>query len=90
MTFQGMDLESVLRHASSLEHQAAEEVFGVLTTLSGIVPQLMAAWLGEDAERFEQEWETHRKNLTLLHGSLASLVSSLHQSIAQQQEASNG
>lgn len=90
MSFLGMDLEAALQHASVLEHQAADEVFTVLTAVSGIVPALMAAWHGEDAQRFEQEWEAHRKDLSLLHGSLTGLVSALHQSIAEQRQASGG
>lgn len=88
MAFLGMDLDAAMQHASALEHHAADEVFTVLTTVSGIVPSLMAAWQGEDAQRFEQEWEQHRKDLSLLHGSLTSLVASLHQSIAEQRQAS--
>jgi uncharacterized protein YukE len=90
MSFLGMDLEAAVQHASALEHQAADEVFTVLTTVSGIVPALMSAWQGEDAQRFEQEWEQHRRDLSLLHGSLTGLVASLHQSIADQRRASDG
>jgi len=88
MSFLGMDLEAVLRHASTLEHQAADEVFTVLTTMTGLVPQLMSVWHGDDAQRFEQEWEAHRSNLSSLHGSLTGLVGSLQASIRQQQETS--
>jgi uncharacterized protein YukE len=90
MAFLGMDIEAALRHASALEHQAAGEVFNVISAMTGIVPPLMEIWKGEDAQRFEQEWEVHRKDLTLLHGSLSDLVSSLHHSIAEQQQASGG
>jgi hypothetical protein len=84
-----MDLEAVLQHAALLEHQAANEVFTVLTTVSGIVPSLMAVWHGDDANRFEQEWEMHRKDLSLLHGSLTGLVASLQRSVADQRHASD-
>lgn len=88
MSFLGMDLESALNHARRLESNAANEIFNVLATMEGIIPQLMEAWKGEDAERFEREWMGHRSALRTAHGALNELVDSLNASVESQRRAS--
>jgi uncharacterized protein YukE len=89
MPFLGMDVEAAARYASVLENQAANEVFNVLTSMSGIVQQLMSVWHGEDAARYDQEWAAQRANLSALHGALNDLVAALERGIADQRAASD-
>lgn len=88
MSFSGMDLEHVLRHARTLEVEAANKLFDVITAMQGIVPQLMEAWHGEDATRFNEQWSQHHATLTRLHGTLAEVASSVATAAAAQAQAS--
>lgn len=89
MSFLGMDLEAALKHARTLETDAANQVFTVLANMSGLVQELPAVWKGEDADHFQQQWLQHEQSLRNLHNALTDIVSSLTRSIAQQQETSS-
>lgn len=88
MSFSGMDLEHVLRHARTLEVEAAHKLFDVITTMQGIMPQLMEAWHGDDAVRFNEQWSQHHAALTRLHGTLGEVASSVAKAAAAQAQAS--
>lgn len=88
MTFSGMDLEHVLRHARTLEVEAANKLFDVITAMQGIMPQLMEAWHGEDANRFNEQWSHHHLTLTRLHATLTEIAASVSQAAQSQAQAS--
>lgn len=88
MSFSGMDVDAVLKQARTLEHDAANQLFNVITQMQGIIPQLADAWKGPDAERFIQQWEQHHRTLTLLHGTLVDVAGSVQTAIVKQQQAS--
>lgn len=88
MTFAGMDIEAALRHARTLETDAADGLFRVLTTMEGIVPRLMEIWQGADAEAFRREWDAHRQTLVSVHGELSNTAQSVSRAIQQQHETS--
>lgn len=88
MSFLGMDIESVLRHARDLEHNAANELFNVITQMQGIMPQLMEVWHGPDAERFSHQWDLHHRMLLSLHGTLNDVAQSVATAAAAQARTS--
>lgn len=88
MSFSGMDLEHVLRHARTLEIEGANKLFDVITAMQGIMPQLMEAWHGEDAARFNEQWSQHHAVLTRLHSTLGEVASSVSSAAAAQAQAS--
>jgi len=85
-----MDIESVLNHARTLEVNAANELFNVLTRMNNIVPQLMNVWHGEDAARFQQQWEANHQRLTALHGTMQQVAQSVATAAARQRDVSGG
>lgn len=90
MSFAGLDIEAVLNHARTLEVNAANELFNVLTRMNNIVPQLMNVWHGEDATRFQHQWEANRKQLTALHGTMQQVAQSVAGAAARQRDVSGG
>lgn len=88
MSFAGMDLDAVLKHARALEVGAANEIFNVLTAMQAIMPQLMDAWKGEDAIKFNADWAHHHTMLTQLHGTLTGIAESVAAAARTQAETS--
>lgn len=88
MAFAGMDIESVLNHARTLEVSAANELFNVITRMNNIVPQLMNVWHGEDAVRFHDQWNANHQRLTALHGTMQQVAQSVSHAAARQREVS--
>lgn len=91
MSFLGMDLEAAARHATSLQHRAVDELFNVIVEMEGLMPQLMEAWRGDDAQAFEEAWRSrHKSSLTQVMHALGDFRDELVSNVEAQRQASEG
>ena len=84
-----MDLKRSLNHARTLELQGAHALVDALGIMRNLVPQVMAVWEGEDAQRFHDEWTGHDAKLTNLHGMLEAIAKNVGDAAARQRDVSS-
>lgn len=88
MSFEGMDVGQLQGLARQID-SAAQALYNLVTSINGVVGELVILWHGPMTAAFEQDWQSkNRPALLAAHSTLTNLHGYLVSNINQQQSAS--
>ena len=88
--WEGMNVDVVENQARQLQH-LAEQTKSLITKVDGEIARLAENWHGDDAKKFQTEWEgQHKASLTQSAQILDQMGQSAQQQASQQRQTSAG
>lgn len=89
MAWVGMNIAKCKHHSEELERQRVK-LDKLLHLIDGEAGKIRGNWNGNDAQRFQSEWQSkHKHNVQQAISFVAKLKKQLDQEIAEQQRTSH-